>query len=49
MLGRRSVLCLSRMLLLVIPNAPRVQVGVAEVGYSEARPRVKVVRHVGGL
>ena len=35
--------------LLVVPNAPRVQVGVSEVGCSEARPRVKVVRHVGGL
>ena len=29
--------------LLVVPNAPRVQVGVSEVGCSEARPRVKVV------
>ena len=35
--------------LLVVPNAPRVQVGVSEVGCSEARLRVKVVRHVGGL
>ena len=35
--------------LLVVPNAPRVQVGMSEVGCSEARPRVKVVRHVGGL
>ena len=35
--------------LLVVPNAPRVQVGVSEVGCSEARPRVKVVRRVGGL
>ena len=28
--------------LLVVPNAPRVQVGVSEVGCSEARPRVKI-------
>ena len=35
--------------LLVVPNAPRVQVGVAEPSCAEARPRVKVVRHVGGL
>ena len=35
--------------LLVVPNAPRVQVGVSEPSCSEARPRVKVVRHVGGL
>ena len=35
--------------LLVVPNAPRVQVGVSEPSCAEARPRVKVVRHVGGL
>ena len=35
--------------LLVVPNAPRVQVGVSERGCVEARPRVKIVRHVGGL
>ena len=35
--------------LLVVPNAPRVQVGVAETGCVEARSRVKMVRHVGGL
>ena len=35
--------------LLVVPNAPRVQVGVSARGCAEARPRVKVVRHVGGL
>ena len=34
--------------LLVVPNAPRVQVGVLEKGCVEARPRVKMVRHVGG-
>ena len=28
---------------------PRVQVGTPEVGCSEVRPRVKVVRHVGGI
>ena len=33
---------------LVVPNAPRVQVGISEVGCVESRPRVKVVRHVGG-
>ena len=35
--------------LLVVPNAPRVQVGSPEVGCSEVRPRVKMVCHVGGL
>ena len=35
--------------LLVVPNAPRVQVGVSETSCAEARPRVKVARHVGGL
>ena len=35
--------------LLVVPNAHRVQVGVSERGCVEARPRVKIVRHVGGL
>ena len=35
--------------LLVVPNAPRVQVGLSEQGCLEARPRVKVVRHVGGF
>ena len=35
--------------LLVVPNTPRVQVGIPEVGCSDVRPRVKVVRHVGGL
>ena len=35
--------------LLVVPNAPRVEVGaISEIGCSEARPRVEVVRHVGG-
>ena len=28
---------------------PRVQVGTPEVGCSEVHPRVKVVRHVGGI
>ena len=35
--------------LLVVPNAPRVQVGVSEKGCVESRPRVKFVRHAGGL
>ena len=35
--------------LLVVPNAPRVPVGSSEVTCSEARPRIKVVRHVGGI
>ena len=35
--------------LLVVPNAPRVQVGSPEATCSEARPRLKVVRHVGGF
>ena len=35
--------------LLVVPNAPRGHVGVSEKSCVEARPRVKVVRHVGGL
>ena len=35
--------------LLVVPNAPRVQVGVLESCCAEARPRAKIVRHVGGL
>ena len=30
--------------LLIVPNAPRVQVGVSEAGCVEARPRVKIVR-----
>ena len=34
---------------MVVPNAPRVQVGVSEPTCAEARPRVKVVRHVGGF
>ena len=34
---------------MVVPNALRVPVGVAEASCAEARPRVKVVRHVGGL
>ena len=34
--------------LLVVPNAPRVPVGASEASCSEVRPRVKVVRHVGG-
>ena len=34
--------------LLVVPNAPRVLAGVVEPSCSEARHRVKVVRHVGG-
>ena len=34
--------------LLVVPNAPRVQVGSTEATCSEARPCLKVVRHVGG-
>ena len=35
--------------LLVVPTAPRVQAGTPEMGCVEARPRVKTVRHVGGL
>ena len=35
--------------LLVVPNAPRVPVGEPVAGCSESRPRVNVVRHVGGL
>ena len=35
--------------LLVVPKAPIVQVGLSEQGCLEARPRVKVVRHVGGF
>ena len=35
--------------LLVAPNAPRVDVGVSEVGCSEARSKVKIPRHVGGF
>ena len=34
--------------LLVVPNAPRVPVGEPVAGCSESRPRVSVVRHVGG-
>ena len=34
---------------MVVPNAPRVQVGTPEVGCSEVRPRVKVVHYVGRL
>ena len=35
--------------LLVVPNAPRVPVGSSEATCSEVRPRIKVVRHVGGI
>ena len=35
--------------LLVVPNSPKIPVGVPMVGCSEARPCVSVVRHVGGL
>ena len=35
--------------LLVVPNAPRVQVGGSETGCVEARPRAKVAQHVGSL
>ena len=35
--------------LLVVPNAPRVPVGEPVAGCSESRPRVSVVRHVGGF
>ena len=35
--------------LLVVPNAPKVPVGEPVAGCSESRPRVHVVRHVGGL
>ena len=31
------------------PNAPRVHVGSTQASCSEARPRLKVVRHVGGF
>ena len=34
---------------MVVPNAPRVHVGSAEATCSEARPLLKVVRHVGGF
>ena len=34
---------------LVVPNARRIQVGVLEKGCVETKPRVKMVRHVGGL
>ena len=44
---RRNVGKMER--LLVVPNAPRVQTGNSELGCAEARPRVKTVRHVGGL
>ena len=44
---RRNVGKIER--LLVVPNAPRVQVGVSEPSCAEARLGVKVVRHVGGL
>ena len=33
--------------LLVVPNAPRVQVGVSTPSCAEASPRVTVVHHVG--
>ena len=35
--------------LLIVPNAPRVQFGVPEVGCAEAGPQVKVARRVGGV
>ena len=31
--------------LLVVPNAPRVPVGIVELFCPEVRPRVKLVRH----
>ena len=34
--------------LLVVPNAPRVPVGEPVASCSESKPRVNVVRHVGG-